>query len=87
MSSYPSLFAKGRKLRIRFGHRDGDGGYCDATSNKDLLTYNTWQHLAVTFDGSLFRVYINKELVDAFSGANCAGEVPAYPNNGLVRPL
>ncbi len=75
--AYPTLFAKGRKVRILFGHRDNDGGYCDATSNVDVLTYNAWQHLVVTFDGALFRVYINKVLVDTFSGTNCAGEIPA----------
>ncbi|MEZ4867001.1 MAG: LamG-like jellyroll fold domain-containing protein [Caldilineaceae bacterium] len=81
--AYPSLFAKGRKVRILFGHRDNDGGYCDATSTEDVLTYNTWQHLAVTFDGALFRVYINGELADAFSGTNCAGEIPANADGFL----
>ena len=79
--SYPTLMIKGKKVRIRFGHRDNDGGYCDATSNANALTYNAWQHLVVTFDGNLFRLYVNKELVDIFSGTNCAGETPSNADN------
>ena len=68
----PSLYLKGHKLVVRFGHADGLG-YCEATSS-DLLDYNKWRHLLVTFDGNLFRVYLENTQVDAFSGVNCAGE-------------
>ena len=70
--AYPSLYIKGKKIMVRFGHAD-EGGYCEATTG-DILTYDSWQYLAVTFDNSQFKAYLNDTLVSTFTGSNCVGE-------------
>ncbi|MCP5095662.1 MAG: hypothetical protein GY943_08935, partial [Chloroflexi bacterium] len=68
----PSLYIKGKELIVRFGHADGQG-YCSATSS-NILTYNSWQHITVTFNGTAFNVYRDGTLVDTFSGTDCTGQ-------------
>ena len=75
--AYPSLYVKGQKLMVRFGHVGG-GGYCEATTSNNNLTLNAWQHIALAFDGSQFKLYVNGALSETFSGTNCAGYTPYY---------
>jgi uncharacterized repeat protein (TIGR01451 family) len=74
--AYPSLYQKGNAVMIRFGHANGLG-YCEATS-AEVLTVNQWQFITLTFDGSVFQLYVNGVLASTFSGANCAGQA-LYP--------
>lgn len=75
--AYPSLYVKGQKLMVRFGHVGG-GNYCEATTSNNNLTLKTWQHMALVFDGSQFKLYVNGALSETFSGMNCAGYTPYY---------
>lgn len=79
--AYPSLYLKGQKVLIRFGHADGLG-YCEATSATSPLVNDQWQHVTVTFDGSRFALYINGALTETFSGTDCAGEA-LYPRGAF----
>ncbi|BAY67087.1 hypothetical protein NIES22_72310 (plasmid) [Calothrix brevissima NIES-22] len=55
----PSIWIEaGSRVRIGFG--DGNQWYEVAT--KSILTPNIWNHLAVTFDGNAYRVYVNGRL-------------------------
>lgn len=57
----PSIWIEaGSRVRIGFG--DGNQWYEVAT--KSILTPNSWNHLAVTFDGNAYRVYVNGRLRD-----------------------
>ncbi|MCX6047480.1 MAG: LamG domain-containing protein, partial [Chloroflexi bacterium] len=70
--AYPSLYLKGHKIIVRFGHADG-AGYCEATSG-DILNYDNWQHLTVTFNGAQFKAYTGETLAGTFTGTSCAGQ-------------
>jgi len=47
------------RLRVDFGSGQGD-----KFTSKSMLTPNTWNHVAVTFDGAAFRFYIGGNLRD-----------------------
>ncbi|RIK73999.1 hypothetical protein DCC62_16160, partial [candidate division KSB1 bacterium] len=57
-NSAPSLWTyQGRAIRAGFG--DGEKWY-EFTTNH-ILTLNAWNHLAVTFNGDSYRVFVNGE--------------------------
>ena len=45
----------------------GNGSWTEITSSTNVLTLNTWQHVAGTYDGSKMRLYVNGVLVDSMS--------------------
>ncbi|MGB1041432.1 MAG: LamG-like jellyroll fold domain-containing protein [Flavobacteriales bacterium] len=76
----------GGKLNINVG---SGGPWNELTSSSNVLTLNTWNHVAGTYDGSFLRLYVNGILTDSLSKtitmAGTAtqnlylGESPAYP--------
>ena len=52
----PCIFQTEKK--IHFGLGNGTS-WLSATTTNDVLTLNQWQHLAVTFDGTDYNIYIN----------------------------
>jgi len=54
-ASAPGIWTKG--LKVHYGFGDG----CDwrSTTSDDVLTLNKWNHVAVTFDGIIYTLYVN----------------------------
>ena len=75
----------GGKLNINVG---SGGPWNELTSSTNVLTLNTWQHVAGTFDGAFLRLYVNGVLTDSIAktvsivGSSSVnlylGESPAY---------
>ncbi|MGH7453924.1 MAG: LamG domain-containing protein, partial [bacterium] len=60
-NSGPAIWLEAQtRLRVGFG----DGVNWHEFSSKSILTPNTWNHLAVTFDGAAYRFYIGGNLRD-----------------------
>lgn len=45
----------------------GNGSWKEITSSANVLTLNTWQHVAATYDGSKMRLYVNGVRTDSLS--------------------
>jgi len=56
----PSVYQYGRKIHFGFGN--GSVWYSDITSC-DVLTINSWNHIAVTFNGTNYLIYVNGRLI------------------------
>ncbi len=65
----PCIFQFGQKIHYGFGNGTW---YSELTSN--ILTINSWNHLAVTFDNTTYRVYVNGILVN--SSLVASGKTP-----------
>ncbi|MFG6102783.1 hypothetical protein D0962_12310 [Leptolyngbyaceae cyanobacterium CCMR0082] len=68
----PSVWIQGN-TRVRAGFGDGQAFHTVVTGG--ILIPQRWNHLAVSFDGVVYRVYVNGQLrfrttADTFSGAN-----------------
>jgi hypothetical protein len=68
--SAPGLWCKGKKIYYGFGN--GSQWLCTTTG--DVLTLNDWNHVAVTFDGTNYKLYINGQQVHNYTGAS--GKTP-----------
>ncbi|KPA13039.1 hypothetical protein MHK_006758 [Candidatus Magnetomorum sp. HK-1] len=66
----PGLWCKGKKIHYGFGN--GSSWLC--TLSGDVLTLNAWNHVAVTFDGTNYKLYINGQQVHNYTGAS--GKTP-----------
>lgn len=76
--TYPSLWVFERnRLRAAFG----DGADLNVLETPAVLPPNGWSHVAATFDGTTYAVYVNGEL--AASTTAYAGRKPA-PTRGLA---
>ncbi len=66
--AYPFLRVVNRTaLQVGFG----DGSNLDTFTTGSILTENTWNHVAVTFDGTTYRIYVNgveRAATDQFAG-------------------
>ncbi len=52
----------GGKLNFNIG---SGPGWNEISSSTNILTLNTWQHVAGTYDGSFLRIYLNGVIVDS----------------------
>ena len=52
----------GGKLNFNIG---SGPGWNEISSSANILTLNTWQHVAGTYDGSFLRIYLNGVIVDS----------------------
>ena len=60
----------GHDYGIWFNERDGSDNILRSIKTNDSaedMTLNTWYHIAVTFDGTVCRLYVNENLVGSFS--------------------
>ncbi|MEZ6119743.1 MAG: PQQ-dependent sugar dehydrogenase [Pirellulaceae bacterium] len=69
----PSLWRSGSQIYAGFG----DGENWNSVTTKSALTANTWNHIAVTFDGTTLSVYANGESVLLTN--QFAGRIPVNP--------
>ncbi|MBI9035220.1 MAG: hypothetical protein JEZ03_12185, partial [Bacteroidales bacterium] len=70
--------------KIHFGFSENGGGTWIASSTPSVLTNYEWNHIALTFDGSAYKVYVNGNLVHTYMGA--AGMTPmAKPVKYLAK--
>lgn len=53
----------GGKLNFAFGN----GSWHELTSSTAVLSLNTWQHIAGTYDGAYMRIYVNGSIVDSLA--------------------
>lgn len=70
----PSLYVS-QQTRLHGGF--GDGTNWNSFSTGNVLSLNTWQHVAMTYDGTAFQVYVNG--VNVYTNSNYPGRIP-YPN-------
>ncbi|MCA0353706.1 MAG: hypothetical protein LCH85_17065 [Chloroflexi bacterium] len=73
----PSIYIT-QKTRIHAGF--GDGSVFTSLETGSVLTPNAWNHIATTFDGQAYRVYVNGTAV--YTSTASAGRTP-YPVSKL----
>ncbi|MBI9042687.1 LamG-like jellyroll fold domain-containing protein [Lutibacter sp.] len=66
----PSVYQNG--LKIHFGF--GDGTVWNSYVTPEVLTISSWNHVALTFDGTSYLVYVNGRLV--YSTDSSSGKTP-----------
>jgi subtilisin-like proprotein convertase family protein len=70
----PVIFLKGQKVGAGF-EPDGEEYKSQVFyTSGDVLRMNAWNHIAATFDGSIYRLYLNGE--EAASSAQWSGKIP-----------
>ncbi|MBN1180206.1 MAG: tandem-95 repeat protein [Anaerolineae bacterium] len=69
--NYPSVWVV-QRTKIHAGF--GDGVNWNTITTDDILTPNAWNHVAVTFDGKSYKVYVNG--AERFSTDDYAGRKP-----------
>lgn len=67
----PCIFQHG--LNVHWGFGDGTDWWNDETTNNPL-TINSWNHIATTFDGTNYRLFVNGKEERNYTGA--AGKTP-----------
>lgn len=76
----PCIYQYGKKIHFGFG--DGSAWYSEYTN--DVLKISEWNHIAVTFDGTIYKVYANGILVNSTNFAS--GKTPyGYGQNNIGR--
>ncbi|HSH03564.1 MAG TPA: LamG-like jellyroll fold domain-containing protein, partial [Anaerolineae bacterium] len=82
-AAYPSLAITNSQIIVSFG----DGTTYQTFTSSNLLTPNQWQQIAVTFDGTTYKIYLNGELRDS---TNLFAGLTPYPtttfNIGYASP-
>ncbi|MGL6282504.1 MAG: LamG domain-containing protein, partial [Microcoleaceae cyanobacterium] len=53
--TYPSIWQQGNNIQVGFG----DGQKFQSFTASNVLNQNTWNHVATTFDGQKYRLYVN----------------------------
>jgi hypothetical protein len=66
----PCIWQFGQKIHYGFG----TGTEFLGGITPDVLTINTWNHVAVSFDGTTYRIYVNGLLV--YTSLDNAGKIP-----------
>lgn len=64
-SNYGYMLRVGAGGKLNFAI--GDGSWHEITTANTILSLNTWQHIAGTYDGTKMRVYLNGSAVDSSS--------------------
>lgn len=84
---FPSLFV-GSNGRLRMIWGDGATTCEVASANTGVVAVNnTWQHLAVSYDGSTLTFYVNGEPISGGTTGSCAAVTPPTVSNFYIgRP-
>ena len=71
----PSIYVY-QQTRIHFGFGDGNANSWTTISHNtpSVLTLDSWNHVAITFDGTNYKVYVDGDLVDQHAKAQ--GKTP-----------
>ena len=73
-NTYPTLYVDqtGKRLGVRVSTTSGACGF---KTSSDVLNLAAWNHVLVTFDGSLLTLYVDGEPVDpsAYTRSECDG--------------
>lgn len=77
-SNYGYMLRCGAGGKLNFAL--GDGSWHEITTANTVLSLNTWQHVAGTFDGSKMRLYLNGVCIDSLV---FNGTISKTPNNNL----
>ncbi len=64
-NNYGYMLRVGESGRMNFAF--GDGSWHELNSTGYVLSLNTWQHIAGTYDGNKMRIYVNGVCVDSLS--------------------
>jgi len=64
-SNYGYMLRCGASGKLNFGI--GDGTWREITSANTILTLNTWQHVAASYDGTKLRLYLNGVCTDSLA--------------------
>lgn len=68
---YPFIYLQdGTRVQVGFG----DGGELLTYTTGSLLTLNAWNHVAATFDGTTYRIYVNGQ--EQATTTDFAGKLP-----------
>jgi len=73
LSNYGYMLRVGAAGKLNFAI--GDGTWREITTGT-ILSLNTWQHIAGTYDGSKMRVYLNGTIVDSLAVAISITKTP-----------
>lgn len=76
-NQYPSLYYEENGIRFRFGHQGGSAWVQSVNS----IQPNAWNHVAVSFDGTTFLLFINGE--EKYRSDDWAGNIPRPARNGI----
>ena len=66
-TGYMLRVGAGGKLNMNVGNGPGAGTWNELSSSTTVLTLNTWQHIAGTYDGSYLRLYVNGIVTDSLA--------------------
>lgn len=78
----PCIYQYGKKIHFGFG--SGGVWHSDITSN-DVLTLNSWNHIAATFNGTTYLIYVNGNQV--YSSNCCSGLTPQNNAQNMIGKL
>lgn len=74
----PSIYQYGQNVHWGFGDGTLNGWYSGLTTSNPL-TINRWNHIATTFDGTNYRLYVNGKEEMNYTGAS--GKTPVTETN------
>ncbi len=77
-SNYGYMLRCGAGGKLNFAI--GDGSWHEITTANSVLSLNTWQHVAGTYDGNKMRLYLNGVAIDSLS---YTGSIAKTPSNNL----
>lgn len=66
-TGYMLRVGAGGRLNMNVGNGPGAGTWNELSSSTTVLTLNTWQHIAGTYDGSYLRLYVNGIVTDSIA--------------------
>lgn len=68
--NYGYMLRVGGSGQLNFGMGNGTSTWMERNSPSNVLTLNTWQHIAGTYDGTWMRLYVNGKIVDSASASS-----------------
>lgn len=76
-SNYGFMLRCGAGGKLNFAI--GDGSWHEITTANPVLSLNTWQHIAGTYDGAMMRLYLNGAAIDSLSVSTTISNATGTP--------